>query len=131
MSSGKLTGARQKSLGDAAVDGLFAGVGAGIAMALYLVLAGLFAGENALAVLARFASGANASPIVGALTHLAVSGVYGALFAVLLRAMPFLNRAPRWLWGVAFGIILFTIAQAVVLPEFFCNLRNESWHAAN
>ena len=40
--------------GDAAVDGLLAGAAAGIAMAAYLVVIGLVAGEGPAVVLARF-----------------------------------------------------------------------------
>ena len=45
---------RRQTAGDAAVDGLLAGAAAGIAMAVYLVVAGLLAGEGPASVLARF-----------------------------------------------------------------------------
>ena len=43
-----------KSSGDAAVDGLLAGLGAGIAMAAYLIVAGVLGGESPVLVLSRF-----------------------------------------------------------------------------
>ena len=45
---------RRQTAGDAAVDGLLAGAAAGIAMAVYLVVAGLLAGEGPASVFARF-----------------------------------------------------------------------------
>ncbi len=54
MADSELLAARQASLGEAAVDGLLAGIGAGAAMAAYLVLAGLLMGEAPGVMLGRF-----------------------------------------------------------------------------
>jgi len=58
------------------------------------------------------------------LTHLAVSGVYGALsgpspgpisWAYLLGIVRTLLPAPAWLVGLAYGLLLFLVAQGIFL----------------
>ena len=49
----KVVDERRRTAGDAAVDGLLAGAAAGIAMAAYLVVIRLVAGEGPAVVLAR------------------------------------------------------------------------------
>ena len=101
------------TVGDAAVDGLLGGVVAGIAMVIYLVVVNLFAGEG-VAVLNRFDPNA-ASPMVGVLLHLAVSGVYGAVFGIGWKYARRLD-VPTWLGGIVFGVALFLLAEFVLLP---------------
>lgn len=67
------------SAGDAAVDGLLAGVMAGVAKGFFLVLAGFLAGSSWQEVLIRLDPQAS-SGLRGMLAHLAVAGIYGALF---------------------------------------------------
>lgn len=105
--------ARNTTVGDAAVDGLLAGIVAGIAMALYLVVVSLF-GEG-VAVLTRFDPN-GASPVVGALMHLAVAGVYGAVFGIFFNWIRRFNL-PAWLSGLAFGLALFVVAVTIILPS--------------
>ena len=111
--------AEARSTGDAAVEGLLAGFAAGVFMALYLVLTGLVSGSAPAQTLARFNPGSSDSPLSGALMHMAVSGVYGALYGILyqniLRHL-FRNRVPGWLAGAAYGIVLFVFATIVLLP---------------
>lgn len=110
---------RKKSIGDVAVDGLLAGMAAGVVMAAWLVLAGLLGGEGPVAVLGRFDPGAGGSPLIGALMHLAVAGFYGVGLALILRVLAgrrmAANRA-RWLLGAVYGLILWLAARLVVLP---------------
>ena len=109
---------RQGTIGDLAVDGLFAGLGAGAAMAVYLVLAGLFAGVGPAEALARFSAVDGASALEGLLSHLAVSSMYGVLFGLLIYILS--RRAgslDRFLLvGLSYGVLLFLVAQYVVLP---------------
>lgn len=105
--------ARNTTIGDAAVDGLLAGIAAGIAMALYLVVVSLF-GEG-VAVLNRFDPN-GASPVVGTLMHLAVAGVYGAVFGIFFNWLRRFNL-PAWLSGLAFGLVLFGVAVTIILPS--------------
>lgn len=118
----------KSTLGDSAVDGLLAGTGAGVLMALYVIVAGLLQGQSLASLMAQFDPSPSPSPFTGALAHLAVAGVYGALFAVLWRWLQKLwNRAPGWLAGAAYGLVLCTLALAVLrLPA----ARPEGWLAA-
>ena len=110
---------KESKAGDAAVHGLFNGVLAGGAMIAHLILAGLVLGEGPGTVLSRFNMNSDASPIVGAFLHLAVAGVYGMLFG-LLRHLAFLRRPlerfPGWLFGLTYGLVLYIIAEAILLP---------------
>ena len=54
------------------------------------------------------------NPVTGALSHLAVSSIYGALFGVL--SLPLGKRVPLWLAGVAYGLVLYVIARVAILP---------------
>lgn len=72
--------------GDAAVNGLFSGMLAGAVMAAYLVVALSISGESPADVLSRFGSADGAtSPLVGAVSHLAMSAIYGIAFALIWR----------------------------------------------
>lgn len=112
---------REKAqIGDAAVDGLMHGVAAGAAMAAYLVVVGLVSGEGPAQMLARFDPG-GASPLTGALMHLAVSGVYGIGFALIQRLVG--RRVPSWLAGLIYGVLLLLVAEAIVPPGASSPLR--------
>lgn len=124
--TGAVSSEGQQAIGDAAVDGLLAGAGAGIAMAAYLVLAGLAAGAGPLSVLARFDPGTQGSPLIGALVHLALSAVYGLLFGAFYRL---LGRG-RWggrvagaMIGLAYGMLLLLVAQGLTLAGAATALR--------
>jgi uncharacterized membrane protein YagU involved in acid resistance len=69
-------------------------------------------------MLGRFDPGAAASPLVGGLAHLAMSAIYGILFALSWRLLlsRWLGRVPLWLTGLAYGLILLLAATAVGLP---------------
>jgi hypothetical protein len=104
--------------GDTAVDGLLAGVGGGVIMVLYLGLVGLWLGEDLAIMLGRFDPGAAGLPFVSGLAHLAMSAIYGILFALGWRLLlrRWLGRAPLWLTGLTYGLILFWAAMAIGLP---------------
>lgn len=110
---------RKKSLGDVAVDGLLAGMIAGLVMGLVLVLLGGLDGVTPLDMLGRFDPANDDSAVAGGLLHLAVSGLYGVLFAVA-RHFP----AARWkvlqrysrLTGSVFGLALWLAAHFILLP---------------
>jgi hypothetical protein len=119
MAEGKRAVDSEQMWGDAAVDGLLAGGGAGILMLVYLLLAGLMLGQPVAAMLARFDPGQAASPVTGGLIHLAVSGVYGLVFGLgwrLTAGWPGLERLPGWLAGVIYGLLLLAFAWLVILP---------------
>ena len=103
------------SLGDAAVDGLLGGLGAGIAMLLFLLIAEFLGGVGPAMVLARFDLGSTASPLTGVLTHLAVASVYGLGFGILW-ALTAVDKLPAGLTGTIYGFALFVLAETVMLP---------------
>ncbi len=126
MTSIKPIPAHTTTLGDAAVDGLLNGAVAGLAMALYLVLAMLAQGQAPWAVLSAFDASARNSPLVGLVMHLAVSGVYGALFGLLWKSTHRLVPAsvPGWLIGLFYGLVLYLLAELVLLPSTATALRD-------
>ncbi len=111
--------------GDAAVDGLLAGIAAGGLMAAYLILVGLAQGEAVGTRLGRFDPGQEGSPMTGLLAHLAVAGVYGALFGAGWRLTPSRWRTgpARVFGGLTFALALFIFAERVLLPGAASGLR--------
>jgi hypothetical protein len=117
---------RRQTAGDAAVDGLLAGAAAGVAMAAYLVVAGLLAGEGPASVLARFDPARQGAPFVGAVIHLAVSAVYGLLFGLIYRLIGrgrLSGRTAGALIGLAYGLVLLLIAQGLTAVNAGAALR--------
>lgn len=105
----------RESWGDAAVSGLLAGILAGVVMAAFLVATGFAGGESVQQVLGHFDTGEGASPISGLLTHLAISGIYGIIWGYFCRIVLRLLSAPTWLVGLAYGLMLFLVAQGLFL----------------
>ena len=108
----------ERKLSDAALDGLFGGLAAGVAMAVYLVAWGLLMGLGPGAVLGMFDPSERGVALTGALTHLAVAAVYGILFGLLWWGLRRWLRlgVPAWLAGAIYGLLLLIAAKAVVLP---------------
>ena len=103
--------------GDAAVDGLLAGMTGGAVMVVYLIAANWLAGVEPGATLGLFSAGGTASPAVGLISHLAVSGVYGVIFGLVWRLVAqWLSWIPVWLAGVAYGLVLLALALSILLP---------------
>lgn len=106
---------KKMTMGDFAVDGLLGGLVAGLAMAFYLLISGLLTGHRLADLFSSFSAGESTTPLRGALTHLAVSAIYGALFGVAsigLRRWPISLK----LLGGLYGLFLFLIARFAVLP---------------
>jgi hypothetical protein len=121
--------ATPQTFGDAAVDGLVAGVLAGLAMAVYLAVIGLARGEALGLTFGRFDTGAARSPLTGALVHLAVAGVYGVVYGLgrgLLNRSRGLGSVPGWLTGAAFGLAIWAVAHVLILPGTQSPLRELS-----
>lgn len=106
---------KNSKTGDAAVDGLLAGLGAGVLMAVYLLITGILAGNTMGTILGRFSPGGEATPLTGALAHMAVSAIYGAVFGVI--TLPLRKRVPMWGAGLVYGMVLFLIARFALLSE--------------
>lgn len=106
--------ARNRTMTDAALDGLFGGLAGGVTMALYLILWGWIAGWTPAAVLGLFDGNMQGVALRGALTHLAVSGVYGLVWGLLPRVLRVQTGAS--LAGAIYGLVLFALAATVLLP---------------
>jgi hypothetical protein len=109
---------KDKTTGEAAVDGLLGGLIAGVLMILIFILAGLIAGETPAGVLERFATQESSTPLMGGLVHLAVSGIYGVIFSLLVFWLPvsILRCVPGWLCGLFYSFLLLVLAVNVILP---------------
>jgi hypothetical protein len=109
------TRSEQHGYGNAAVNGLVAGAAAGIAMLGYLLLT---AGDAPGDLLTRFTgAGIEASPLMGAVTHLAVSAIYGMGFGLIWRAVHSrYGKIAQVLFGLAYGLALYAISQWLMLP---------------
>jgi hypothetical protein len=117
---------KKSGWGDAAVDGLLSGAAAGVLMAAFLLAAGWTAGQSWDWVLRQFDPGPTPSPLTGAVTHLAVSGVYGILFGSLWRPISRISgRLPAWLAGLAYGLLL--LALAVMITSARATFGGGGW----
>lgn len=97
-------------------------------MAAVLMIAGLLTGVGPASTIARFdPAGADAaSPLTGALIHLAVSAVYGLLFGVLFRWLGrgrWAGRATAVILGLAYGLLLLLTAQGLIATSAGAGLR--------
>jgi hypothetical protein len=110
------------TVGDSAVHGLLNGVAAGLVMAGFVLVVELAMGTPPLAVFGYFDAGNSGSPVVGALTHIAISAIYGVGFGISAIALARLVRSGMTpaLWlaaGLVYAALLFGIAEGVILPR--------------
>ena len=107
------------SYGDTAVDGLLGGAFGGGLMAIYLIITGLIGGDGVGDTMTRFTPPGNSSPLVGTVAHLAVSALYGVIFALALaiigRVWPNTSKL-SWLLGAIYGLTLWLAAELIILP---------------
>jgi hypothetical protein len=116
----------KKSTGDAAIDGLVAGLAGGIIGALVLLVLGLFSGISSINILQRFDATASGSALLGIVMHLAVSVIYGALFAILLNlAIKVWPAARRISWLL--GEHLQLGSDAPGRSHLFFRLQHPTW----
>ncbi len=127
MNMSSVANKSRTSIGDAAAGGLIPGLIAGVAMAVYLIVVSLAAGAGPAELLSRFGAG-NVTPAAGALSHLAVSVVYGAVGGVVLNAVRGRVKAPAWLLGLGFGLILYVVAQVLLRGVTSPMLQISAWH---
>jgi hypothetical protein len=107
--------------GDAAVDGLFYGFQAGLAMALYLLLAALLSGDQPGRTMEWFVFSNAGDMLHAALLHLGVSGIFGTLYGVGLWAAVYRrNVVLTWpivvLSGLLYSTFLLLFAWFLILP---------------
>ena len=118
----------QLQSGDAAAKGLFNGFIAGIGMAIVLAAAGLLSGVPVASTLEYFTPVSGGGALAGVLAHLAVSGIYGMVFGLLWSSVLRWVRMDSGLWqailiGAAYGLLLWLVAQFVLLPTTGAALR--------
>ena len=126
MADSKVATHPNMSVGEHALDGLIAGFGAGIVMALYVVLAGLLSGDGPAQALSRFDPSATPSPVTGTTVHLAVASIYGLLFGLISRWVARRRRLNALFSGLVYGLLIFVFAQFVILPSTTTALRELS-----
>ncbi len=100
---------------DAAAGGIFPGLLGGVVMLIVLIAGGLLIGHTPAQVMGAFDT-AGGLPLRGVLVHLAVSCVYGTLFALLLHGLVFRLRF-SWsiaLLGTIYGFGLWLVALIVL-----------------
>jgi hypothetical protein len=111
----------RSSLGEAAVDGLFAGMMAGVVMAFTLLAAGWIDGQEGMDAYFFIPVGATSEPTLGVFSHMAVSGVYGVAFGLvnyllLVKWLKHTSPGSSALLGLIYGVVLWSIAALVLLP---------------
>lgn len=107
--------------GDAAVDGFLNGVIAGVFMGMYVLLIFLVNGLPPEEVMLFFDNSIS-SPLYAPVVLLAVSGIYGLVYGLII--LPIISRwenIPRVgiaaATGIIYGILLWSIANFIILPE--------------
>jgi len=125
---------KERSIGDTAVDGLTAGLLAGLAMLLLLVLTGLISGTLPAVTLGYFDPARGGSWLTGLLAHLAVSAIYGVFFALLIHALSRSRPSFRrysWLLGLVYGLTLQLLATGLIFKAVEAPLEHvDGWQLA-
>jgi hypothetical protein len=103
------------TISDAAAEGLFGGLGAGITAALVIMALGLIGGEGPAIILGRFDPNARADALRGVVMLVGAGSVYGALFGIGYH-FTILGRLPAWLAGLLFGALVLAVAYLYTLP---------------
>jgi hypothetical protein len=120
MAEKRIIFTQEQSAGDTAVDGLLAGLVGGLAMAVLMVLSSFLRSAEPLSALSYFDPTESDGWITGIFAHLAVSAIYGLVLALLLRAVGWIRPSLHkrlWLWGGAYGLILWGLASWVLLSS--------------
>jgi hypothetical protein len=105
--------AGRSSAGDAAVEGLLAGLAAGAAMAVYLTVTALVGGDGLATMFRRMTPDGQGAPLLGLLIHHAISATYGALYGLLTRLLRRHGPVP----GLLYGLLLWLLADRFFLPS--------------
>lgn len=107
-----------RGIGDTAVDGLIAGLMAGVGMAIYLVIAGLLSSQGLVETLGLFDPALASNALTGTVAHLAVSAIYGVVFGLIMTAVSKIWMSAfawSWLMGLLYGLVLFGLARGMLL----------------
>lgn len=115
-----------KQVGDVAVDGLFSGLVAGIINGGILLVGGLLIGSNPVTTWGWFDPRVSSEPIAGGLLHLAISAVYGLIFALIFQGVIRIwKRASSlgWFIGLLYGLMLWLLAEGIFLSGLDSKLQ--------
>jgi hypothetical protein len=121
-----------RSLGDAAVDGLFGGLAAGVLMGIYLFVLVLVQGKAGAEVLGVLVIDREITPATTVLIHLAISGIYGLVFGMgVYLYRPAREFGVRY-WKVAglgllYGLALALVARTILLPGSGSYMESLEW----
>lgn len=121
---------KSTTIGDAAVDGLLAGLGAGLLMLLYWLASGLLTGGGWSSWLAAFDLSGAMLPLTGGLTILAIAAVYGVLFGAIvwLTPRPVRRRLRGWPLALGYTLVLLLLAESLFLPRLDVPVRSIPLH---
>jgi len=94
---------KNRNIGAGIIGGLLGGVLFGVMMQAMgmLEMVAMLAGSESVAV--------------GWIVHLAISAVFGVVFAIVLGPVS-RGNGPAALWGVVYGIVTWTVGALVVMP---------------
>lgn len=101
----------RRPAGEVAVDGLLRGILAGIVMMALLIVLGWREGLVPSEVIEAFGTRTPSNVVNGLFSHIAISAIYGILWAFLLNAGLNKLKAPRWLIGMGYGLLLYGITR--------------------
>ncbi len=110
---------KKAALREAAVNGAFYGLLAGVVMELYMLLAGnVVAGSN-WAYVSYLDLTHSDSPWQTVFTQLVVSILLGAAFGMFCNWSSLVKDCvlPTWLAGLAYSILVWALAAALILPK--------------
>jgi hypothetical protein len=107
---------------DVIIDGLFNGIQAGLLMGTYLAVALIASRQGLAPFLNDLSQLTGTGPLTSVFFHLAVSGIYGALFGGISKLVSIKWPASTSAWpnqglGVIFGALLYLFANTILLPE--------------
>ncbi len=110
---------KKEALREAALNGAFYGLLAGVFMELYVLLAGMVVAGSDWAYVRYLDLAHSGSPWQTVFTQLAVSLLLGTFFGMFCYWSRLVQERvlPAWLAGLAYGVLLWVLAAALVLPE--------------
>ncbi len=110
---------KKEALREAVVNGAFYGLLAGVFMELYVLLAGMVVAGSDWAYVRYLDLAHSGSPWQIIFTQLAVSVVLGAVFGLFCSWSRLVQERvlPTWLAGLAYSMLLWALAAALILPK--------------
>ncbi len=110
---------KKEALREAAVNGAFFGLLAGVFMQLYMLLAGMVVAGSNWAFVSYLDLTHSGSPWQTVFTQLVVSVLLGAVFGAICFWSTLVQKRvmPTWLAGLAYSMLLWALVAALILPK--------------